>query len=613
MGQKTNGCRFSPWPGGRPPEGEPRVLKKLNYILDRRQKVHLFFLLVAFIIGSFLELLGVSAILPLVNVIMDPSVLETNSTYALLARLLQASDVRDFIVKACVALIVVYVLKDVYLLFMYNLQFGYTYKNKARIANNLMGVYMQQDYLELINHNVADLLRSLSTDIDCCFALILALLNILCESFTALALVAYLMIQSPQTMLSLLVIMGLFVLVFTHFYRRRLAACGARYRDRDAVRQKWLLQTFHGIKEIKVMGREQFFYQNYTAANYAYADADREQNLNQMLTRPMIEIACIGGLLGIIAAQIAGGAPVQDYISVLSVFAMAAMRLLPSFNRIMSNASSVMASLPGLDALCDDMRRASAMRRTLPPQTDAPIHLQQAIRVEGVTFAYPGTETPVFSDVDLVIPKNRSVAFIGPSGAGKTTIADVILGLMQPWKGRVTVDGADIYRSIASWHKLVAYIPQNIYLIDDTIRANVTFGTAEGEVDDDRVWQALQSAQLDDFVRSLDHGLDTIVGDQGVKLSGGQRQRIGIARALYNDPEVLVLDEATSALDNETEKAVMDAINSLQGSKTMVIIAHRLTTVRGCDIVYEVKGGRITRLTDAEFAERLQQKAGKKQ
>ena len=613
MGQKTNGCRFSPWPGGRPPEGGPRVLKKLNYILDRRQKVHLFFLLVAFIIGSFLELLGVSAILPLVNVIMDPSVLETNSTYALLARLLQASDVRDFIVKACVALIVVYVLKDVYLLFMYNLQFGYTYKNKARIANNLMGVYMQQDYLELINHNVADLLRSLSTDIDCCFALILALLNILCESFTALALVAYLMIQSPQTMLSLLVIMGLFVLVFTHFYRRRLAACGARYRDRDAVRQKWLLQTFHGIKEIKVMDREQFFYQNYTAANYAYADADREQNLNQMLTRPMIEIACIGGLLGIIAAQIAGGAPVQDYISVLSVFAMAAMRLLPSFNRIMSNASSVMASLPGLDALCDDMRRASAMRRTLPPQTDAPIHLRQAIRVESVTFTYPGTETPVFSDVDLVIPKNRSVAFIGPSGAGKTTIADVILGLMQPRKGRVTVDGADIYRSIASWHRLVAYIPQNIYLIDDTIRANVTFGTAEGEVDDDRVWQALQSAQLDDFVRSLDHGLDTIVGDQGVKLSGGQRQRIGIARALYNDPEVLVLDEATSALDNETEKAVMDAINSLQGSKTMVIIAHRLTTVRGCDIVYEVKGGRITRLTDAEFAERLQQKAGKKQ
>ena len=584
------------------------MLKKLNYILNRKQKVHFFFLLLAFIVGSFLELLGVSAILPLVNVIMDPNVLQTNQLYAMLARLLQAADVRDFIIKACVALIAVYVLKDIYLLFMYNLQFGYTYKNKARIANDLMGVYMRQDYLALIDHNVADLLRSLSTDIDCCFALILALLNILCESFTALTLVAYLMFQSPQTMLSLMAIMALFVLVFTHFYRRRLAACGRRYRDRDAARQKWLLQTFHGIKEIKVMGREQFFYQNYTAANYAYADADREQNLNQMLTRPMIEIACIGGLLGIIAVQIAGGAPVQDYISVLSVFAMAAMRLLPSFNRIMSNASSVMASLPGLDALCEDMRRASAMRRTLPPQTGAPVTLQQGIEVRDVTFAYPGSEKPVFSHVDLSIPKNHSAAFIGPSGAGKTTIADVLLGLIQPQQGSVCVDGADIFRNIASWHKLVAYIPQSIYLIDDTIRANVTFGTAEDAVDDSRVWQALHSAQLDEFVRGLDHGLDTIVGDQGVKLSGGQRQRIGIARALYNDPQVLVLDEATSALDTETERAVMDAINSLQGSKTMVIIAHRLTTVRGCDIVYEVKDGRITRLTPEEFAVRMQKK-----
>ena len=585
------------------------MLKKLNFILDRRQKLHFFLLLIAFIIGSFLELLGVSAILPLVNVIMDPGVLTTNRLYAFLAGMLQAADVRDFIVKACVALIAVYVLKDIYLLFMYNLQFSFTYKNKARIANGLMGVYMKQSYLELINHNVADLQRSLSTDVDLCFALILALLNILCESFTALTLVVYLMIQSPQTMLSLMAIMAVFVLLFTRFYRRRLAACGRRFRDRDAERQKWLLQTFHGIKEIKVMGRESFFYHNYTAANYAYADADREQNLNQMLTRPMIEIVCIGGLLGIIAVQIAAGAPVQDYISVLSVFAMAAMRLLPSFNRIMSNISSVMASLPGLDAVCYDMRRAAAMRQTLPPQTGAPVTLDREIALQDVTFTYPGKEEPVFSHATLTIPKNQSVAFIGPSGAGKTTIADLILGLMQPQQGSILVDGQDIEHNIAGWHRLVAYIPQNIYLIDDTIRANVTFGTDGQQVEDARVWQALKSAQLDDFVRSLDDGLDTMVGDQGVKLSGGQRQRIGIARALYHNPQVLVLDEATSALDTETESAVMDAINSLQGSKTMIIIAHRLTTVRSCDIVYEVRDGQVTRLTPAAFARLLQQQS----
>ena len=585
------------------------MLKKLNYILDRRQKIHFFFLLIAFIIGSFLELLGVSAILPLVNVIMDPAVLQTNEIYALLARLLQAADARDFIIKACVALIFVYLVKDLYLLFMYNLQFDFTYKNKARISNEMMQVYMRQDYLSLIDHNVSDLLRSLSTDVDLCFALILALLNILCESFTALTLAVYLMVQSPQTMLSLLAIMALFILVFTHFYRRRLAACGERFRERYAAKEKWLLQTFHGIKEIKVMGRESFFFRNYTAANYAYADADREQNLNQMLSRPMIEIACIGGLLSIVAVQIAGGAPVQNYISVLSVFAMAAMRLLPSFNRIVSNASSVMASLPGLDALCEDMRRARAMRCAAPEVSSEPIALERQISVEDVTFTYPSKEEPVFRGVDLVIPKNKSVAFIGPSGAGKTTIADIILGLIPPQQGRVLVDGVDIYRNISSWHRLVSYIPQNIYLIDDTIRANVTFGMEQQEISDEKVWQALKSAQLDGFVRSLENGLDTRVGDQGVKLSGGQRQRIGIARALYHSPELLVLDEATSALDSETETAVMDAINSLQGSKTIIIIAHRLTTIRSCDIVYEVKDGRVAPLSRAEVAARMQAQA----
>ena len=582
------------------------MLKKLNYILDKKQKVHFFFLLIAFIIGSFLELLGVSAILPLVNVIMDPTVLQTNRIYAFLAQILHAAGARDFIIKACVALIAVYLAKDLYLLFMYNLQFAFTYRNKARISNEMMQVYMQQDYLALIDHNVSELLRSLSTDVDLCFALILALLNILCESFTALALAIYLMVQSPQTMLSLLAIMAVFILIFTYFYRRRLAACGRRFRERYAAKEKWLLQTFHGVKEIKVMGRENFFFRNFTAANYAYADADREQNLNQMLTRPMIEIACIGGLLSIIAVQIAGGAPVQNYISVLSVFAMAAMRLLPSFNRIMSNASSVMASLPGLDALCEDMRRARSMRSTTPAQNGPPVTLDRAIRVEGVTFTYPRQDAPVFRDVEVEIPKNKSVALIGPSGAGKTTLADIILGLIPPQQGHVLVDGADIYRNIASWHSLVSYIPQNIYLIDDTIRANVTFGMEEREVSDDRVWQALASAQLDGFVRSLEQGLDTRVGDQGVKLSGGQRQRIGIARALYHSPELLVLDEATSALDSETETAVMDAINSLQGSKTLIIIAHRLTTIRNCDIVYEVKDGHVARLTRAQVAQRLQ-------
>lgn len=584
------------------------MLKKLNYILDSRQKWQLLLLLVAFVIGSFLELLGVSAILPLVNVIMDADILESG-LYALLGQIMAAADVRDFIIKYCVLLIALYIFKDLYLLFMYNLQFAFTYRNKARISNRLMKIYMEQDYLNLIDHNVTDLLRSLSADIDLCFALILALLNILCESLTALTLIVYLTVQSPRTMVSLMVIMGAFVLVFTRFYRRRLAACGQRYRTLYAAKEKWLLQTFHGIKEVKVTGREEFFYRNYSDTNYAFAEADREQNLNQMLTRPMIEITCIGGLLSIIAVQIAFGAPITQYISVLSVFAMAAMRLLPSFNRIMSNISSVLASIPGLEALSNDMRRAAAMLPDLPAQTGAPVHLDRAVEVRGLTFTYPGKTRPVLQDVSLTIPKNSTVALIGPSGSGKTTLADIILGLIQPQEGSIRVDGCNVFENLDSWHKLVAYIPQNIYLIDDSIRANVAFGSDGDEIDDDKIWQALKSAQLDTFVRNLDKGLDTMVGDQGVKLSGGQRQRIGIARALCHEPKMLVLDEATSALDTETESAVMDAINRLQGNKTILIIAHRLTTIRNCDIIYEVKNAGVTPISREELRDRLQTKS----
>lgn len=584
------------------------MLKKLNYILDSRQKWQLLFLLITFILGSFLELLGVSAILPLVNVIMDADILQSGY-YALLGQILAAADVRDFIIKYCVLLIALHIFKDLYLLFMYNLQFAFTYRNKACISNRMMKIYMQQDYLNLIDHNVTDLLRSLSADIDLCFALILALLNILCESFTALTLIVYLTVQSPQTMISLMIIMGAFVLVFTRFYRRRLAICGGRFRTLYAEKEKWLLQTFHGIKEIKVMGREEFFYRNYADTNYAFAEADRKQNLNQMLTRPMIEITCIGGLLSIIAVQIACGAPIAQYISVLSVFAMAAMRLLPSFNRIMSNISSVLASIPGLDALADDMRRANAMHRQLPAQTGAPVRLEHAVEVRGLTFTYPGKTRPVLQDVSLTIPKNSAVALIGASGSGKTTLADIILGLIQPQSGSVCVDGNSIFDNLDSWHKLVAYIPQNIYLIDDSIRANVAFGSEGEEISEERIWQALESAQLDTFVRSLEKGLDTMVGDQGVKLSGGQRQRIGIARALCHNPEVLVLDEATSALDSETETAVMEAINRLQGNKTILVIAHRLTTIRNCDTIYEIRNSGVAPLSHEALRARLRTKS----
>ena len=217
------------------------------------------------------------------------------------------------------------------------------------------------------------------------------------------------------------------------------------------------------------------------------------------------------------------------------------------------------------------------------------VNLEKEIKVEDMTFHYPDTEDAVLAHVNVTIPKNKSVAFIGPSGAGKTTMVDLILGVLKPQAGKITVDGMDIKESYRGWHDKIGYIPQTIYMLDDTIRNNIAFGKTEG-IDDADIWAALKQAQLDEFVKSLDEGLDTMIGEAGVRLSGGQRQRIGIARALYRRPEVLVLDEATSALDTETEAAVMEAIDSLQGEMTMLIIAHRLSTIKNCDMVYQVEG-----------------------
>ena len=297
------------------------------------------------------------------------------------------------------------------------------------------------------------------------------------------------------------------------------------------------------------------------------------------------------------------GVNVKEFAATLSVFALAAMRMLPSFNRITEYVGNVFYGKASVDALYEDLKQIEELNfGTITDKSDVErLELQNAIEIKNVSFKYPEGVKSVFENANLTIEKNKAVAFVGKSGAGKTTLADIMLGLLKPYEGTVTVDGKDVFENDDEWHKAVGYIPQNIYLIDDTIRTNVSFGHDKGN--DDKVWEALREARLEDYVRSLPEGLDTVVGDRGVKLSGGQRQRVGIARALYTKPSVLFLDEATSALDTETENAVMESINYLQGKTTLIIIAHRLSTIRNCDYIYEVGNGRIELKDKSELFE----------
>ena len=318
----------------------------------------------------------------------------------------------------------------------------------------------------------------------------------------------------------------------------------------------------------------------------------------------IVETACICAvLLAILGKMYFGRFGVETFVPQLSAFAVAAMRLLPSVGKMNSYINSIMYCLPSLDLIYHDIKEVEGALAEKPkrnPDSEM-LDFKNSIHIHNVSYRYPNTDVDVLHGVSLDIQRGTTVALIGSSGAGKTTLADVILGLLPPQTGSIKADDWNVYEHMSAWHKLLGYIPQSIYLSDDSIRNNVAFGIKEEEIDDEAVTNALKEAQLYDFVMDLPEGWNTYVGDRGVRLSGGQRQRIGIARALYHDPEILVLDEATSALDNETEQAVMDSIDRLQGQKTILIIAHRLTTIRKADKIYEVHEGVVVERSKEEI------------
>ncbi len=573
------------------------MLKRINYILDRRQKRNLAILSVIIIVGSLLETMGVSAILPLVNVISNPEVINEHRFYRTVKEILNIDNAQMFAFYMAMMLIVVYVVKNFYLMFQYYMTYRYTWNNQKRISYRLMQCYMAQDYLFHVSHNVAELQRNCSSDVNAFIQVLLNIIQLMTEAITVTFLVVFLAVQDFQTTLAVFVLMCIYLYIMLVIYKKTLVRMGELSRKLGAFANKWFLQSFGGIKEIKVSNREQFFLNHYDEAYQKQIDLSKKQSVLSIVPRPAMETLLISGLLGFIAFRIYMGADLKAFVPTLSVFAVAAVRLLPSFNRISGCFSMITYSKSSVESVYNDLHDIEGLRLAVEQdnQDDTVIDISNGVVLKDLKFAYPTRKDKVILDrINIEIPKNKSVAFVGPSGAGKTTLADVVLGVLKPQEGQVMADGVDVYEHLHAWHKVVGYIPQNIYLIDDTIRANVAFGVDEKEVTDEKIWKALREAQLEDFVKSLPDGLDTNIGSMGVKFSGGQRQRIGIARALYEEPQVLVLDEATSALDTETETAVMESINQLAGTKTMIIIAHRLTTIRNCDIVYEVRDGAVT-------------------
>ncbi len=582
------------------------MLKKINYVLDRRQKINLLILLLIIFVGAFVELLGVSSILPVVNVATSPETIEQTWYLSWLKQILGLQDAGQMLIVLSVILIIIYIFKNIYVTMMYNMQYSFIFGNQKKLAVKLMDCYMHQDYLFHVSKNVAELQRNVTSDVNGFFTVVLNFLQFLAEISVCIVLVLYLLMQDFVTTMAVAILLFVFVGLFAGLFKKILGEKGRKNREVNVQVTKWILQSFSGIKEIKVINAEDFFIYNYNKYYSQFATLQRQQSMLTFVPRPVMETVCICGLLiAVILKLTIDSSDIASFIPTLSVFAIAAFRMLPSFNRITGYLGGIMFSKPSIDAIYQDLKEVEQLQRHRESieKNEENMPLTKLIQMNQVSFKYPESDKWILKNADIEIKKNSSVAFVGASGAGKTTAADLILGLLEPTEGRILVDGTDIRTNMAAWHEKIGYIPQTIYLMDDTIRANIAFGIDEADINEAGIYNAIKEAQLDEFIAQLPDGIETEIGDRGVKLSGGQRQRIGIARALYRNPEVLVLDEATSALDNDTEKEVMEAIDSLHGTRTLIVIAHRLSTIQNCDEIYEVGNGKFQLKTKQEVLE----------
>lgn len=591
------------------------MLHKISYLFDRKQKIQCLGLGVLILIGGLLETLGVSMMLPLVDAIMEPEKLMRNKLVEKVIGLLNIETSNQFIMIMLGAVILLFVVKNAYLLFQTYIQNTFVTRNRNRMISRVMREFLNRPYEEYLGADIPTVFRLTDSDIPNAFQLILVSIQLVTEVVVSVCLCVVLLVVSPFLAIFIIVIFLGMTLILFKLLKPRLNKIGRKNQEIQSRIAKWRIQSIYGLKDVKVLNREEFFLRNYYESGSVGADVARNYAVLNNFPRLLIETVFMASVLGFIMLYISRGGDMNALFSQLVAFAVAAIRIMPSANRINTYISEIAYAQPCLDYLYENLNenmkmdvngsvtgyaKASVSAQGKESAAGNKLALRDKIVLDHITFAYPGTDKNIFTDAHMEVKKGQSVGIMGPSGAGKSTIVDILLGLLHAKEGTITCDGKSIFDDYEAWLAQIGYIPQAIYLVDESIRDNIAFGIDADRIDDKRIWEVLEEAQLKEFIEELPEGLDTTIGDRGVRLSGGQRQRIGIARALYHDPEILVFDEATSALDNDTEKAVMDAVNSFHGKKTMVIIAHRLNTIAKCDVIYKVEGEKIVEGSLAE-------------
>lgn len=573
------------------------MLIKLSYLFSVKERWQLAGIFILILLSAVVETLSIGLVLPFIYSITQSAGVQQHYLLGTFYDLTGSRTPEEFVLWICIGLIVLFVLKNTFLVVLKYIQSRFVAMKQASLSHRLFHAYIYSPYIFHLQRNSAELLRNINGDVGrVCNGVVMSLLILVTDTTIALFIIIMISLVDPLSFLVIAGMLGGSMLVFHFSLKNMLNRLGKKRQIFSKQKIQTVNQGLGGIKEAQVLGREGFFVNAFHEPNLGTAHILHVEKFIKAIPRPFSEtlIVTCGMLILIVAILTEQG--LHSALPTLTLFAAAGYRLIPTFSQFASSVTTIRTALPSLDAVYEDLRALEQPEpaRYLPPEV--PFQASDtllAIQLKDVYYSYPNTSQYVLKGISLTISRAQSIGLVGSSGAGKTTLVDVILGLLPPTQGSMLGFGENIHHNLRAWQRNIGYIPQTIYLCDDTIRANVAFGIPDNEIDDTLVWQALQIAQLKSFIESLSQSLDTIIGERGVRLSGGQRQRIGIARALYHNPEILIMDEATAALDNETEKAFVQAIQKLSGTKTIIIIAHRLSTVRNCDQLCFIKDGQI--------------------
>ena len=596
-----------------------KPFEAVNYIMTTQQKIVCAFVFLLLSVGSILECLGVSLIIPLVESLQNPVVLNKQ-----LAFLNIDFTKRESIGYLFLFVIVVYLLKNLYFIFLSWVRIKFSCKIQREVSIRMLVSYFSRGYQFFLNKNYGDLYTGISGDVSSLFNYLMAIFKIVTESFTIILVCTLMVIADWILAVSMIAFSMLAIFILWLFFMNKMYKAGEKYRNNQSKSGQLLVQMIQGAKDIMIFHKQAFFVNQYEKSQIELQDAQCIQTVGAESPAYIIEAICITGLLSVVSIRMTVFNVGDNFVAILAAFAVGAFRILPSLGKISAGINTINSAIPGINSLYSHVVEEDEYKIKHPDainnlglvknsqgliskdlgysidHNEGKITFTDCLRVDDIVFKYNDEFGNVLEHVSFKVNKGDSVAIIGESGAGKTTLADVILGLLIPQNGEILLDGENIQHNFQKWSNIVGYVPQMVFLMDGTIRENIAFGVEKELIDDKKIDDLLERVELSEYVNSLPQGMYTKVGDRGIRLSGGQRQRIAIARALYHDPQIMILDEATSALDNDTEAAVMSAINMLKGNVTLIIIAHRLSTIKKCDVIYEVKDKRIREVSQVE-------------